>query len=594
MTGYIVDVHLPGPWWNPLAYASDVPLGEGLRVVVPVGSSHRVGFTGAPSEPPEGVEIRRIEAVLDERPLLGEDLRELALWISRRALCSVGTALATMTPKPLLEGEAFSPDEYVELPKPGQAFRERLLFDVDEERRWQVYLEELEGEERGKLLLFPEQAMAQRFWHQMPVSLRDRGLLWPTQGGRVRWEAWKAVRRGQAHFVVGSPGALFAPFPSLVLIAIEEEGHNSYQPQGGPMIHGRSVAAERARLAGSLLLLGGGLPSARVYRSRRPHSPKPPKGKIRFVDLRSVPGSLIQGVRDPLKISESLLEETLSVLKAGKKALWILDLKGFAGDVSSEDCGSSLTCRRCGAPNRLSGAGLLCPACGERESLPDQCPRCGGYLLQGNRPGLEALEEIASALSGADLPVRLWHAGLGTGQKRMDDLHSRGVVVGSRGALSLCDKGGVGLVGWIDADLEARKPFFDARHHAFRMIWESCWRGPDAFARQVLLQSRSPGKDWQKALLLGWDHFWQTELAEREVLALPPFAALVEIAGRRQTEAILRALRKAGLEVFEGELSQSPLWLSCERLSLIRQALEPFFDISRSRRGFPKLRVWTD
>lgn len=595
MTIHYVDVFLPGPWWNALTYRAENPIREGVRVLAPVGRGVRVGFACPSSTPPRNIEIRNLKEVLDDVPPLGEDLWLLARWLSRRALCGFGAALAHFAPAPLLRGEKVDPMPSI-LRRAG-LFEERILFDVDERLRWCEYEDELQRIEGFQLLLFPEQASARRFWEQLPQPMRAEGLLWPSRAGKDRWEAWKRVRSGEIRRIVGSPAALFAPFPSLSLVIVEEEGHGGYQTLGTPFFYGRSVAAERARLASARLVIGGSLPSARLYRSRRPLISKPPKGKVRFVDLRAVPGAVLQGVRDPLKISEPLLEETLAVVNRGKRALWILDRKGFAGEVACEECGSPLLCRRCGTLYRLSRRELYCPVCRERMPLPESCPCCGGRLLQGSRPGLEALELIASALAGGDVPVRIWQADLVGAEKYGGSERGReggSVIVGSRGALSFCDEGNVALVGWIDADAEARKPFFDARYHAFRMVWESCWRGPGSADRQVLLQSRVPGKGWQQGLIWGWDRFWEAELREREALALPPFSALVEIKGGRQTAALVKALRQGGLEPFEGEEAESPLWLSCRRLSQLRALLEPFFDIGRSRRGFPKLRIWTD
>ena len=595
MTAY-VDVFLPGPWWNPLTYISTGTLREGARVVVPMGRGRRVGFARPSSCPPKGMEMRSLERIIDDIPPLGGELWSLAHWLSARSLCGLGAALRLISPAPLLRGEVFDPTAPAQVGSGGLS--ERLLFDVDEEGRWSAYREELEALEGEGLVLFPEEISAHRFWDSLPKSLRARGVLWPRSSGRGRWEAWQRVRRGEVSLVVGSPSALFAPLQALSLVIVEEEGHGSYQSLGRPFFNGRSVAAERARLASARLVLGGSLPSARLYLSRRPSSPRPPRDKVRLVDLRSAQGAVLPGLRDSLKLSETLVEETLSVVNEGKKALWILDRKGYAAEVACEECGSPLLCLRCTTPCRLGAGELQCPLCGERQPLPERCPSCGGGLLQGNRPGLEALQTLALAVTGRAFPVGLWHADLGQEKKRRlelaRDLAQGGVVVGSRGTLSLCDEGGVALVGWIDADGEARKPFFDARHHAFRMIWESCWRGPDGPSRRVVLQSRSPGIGWQQGLRGGWDLFWRGELEERRDLDLPPFAALVEIDGGRQRGPLLEALQAKGLDPLEGDTAQAPIWLSCRRLSSLREALEPFFDIGRSRRGFPKIQVWTD
>ena len=84
--------------------------------------------------------------------------------------------------------------------------------------------------------------------------------------------------------------------------------------------------------------------------------------------------------------------------------MWLLDRKGYAGELYCEECGWAARCSRCGSAMRWEErrARLRCVSCGERAPLPERCPNCGGLLMRGSRPGLEALFERAEgALRGS-------------------------------------------------------------------------------------------------------------------------------------------------------------------------------------------------
>ncbi|MBF0296752.1 MAG: primosomal protein N' [Magnetococcales bacterium] len=97
-----VQVALPIPKRSLFTYA--VPQGmtvaPGCLVLAPVGRIFRTGVAWSLSSEPawrEG-EIRQIAAVLDETPLLGEELLRLLEWIAGYYLCSIGSVTAAALP----------------------------------------------------------------------------------------------------------------------------------------------------------------------------------------------------------------------------------------------------------------------------------------------------------------------------------------------------------------------------------------------------------------------------------------------------------------------------------------------------------------
>lgn len=87
------DVLVPGVWWHSLTYKISAPAKIGSRVLVPMGSrdSKRLGFLSAIKENIENkidYEVKEVIEILDDVPLLGQELWSLSEWISRQYLCS--------------------------------------------------------------------------------------------------------------------------------------------------------------------------------------------------------------------------------------------------------------------------------------------------------------------------------------------------------------------------------------------------------------------------------------------------------------------------------------------------------------------------
>ncbi len=600
-----VDILIPGPWWNPLTYLCEKDLAEGARVRVPVGKGNRTGLVLRNRTPSSmgnrPFRLRRIAETLDSFNFPGKELWLLSQWMSSRFLCSRGQILEIMLPSTFLKrGDMFNPGSCPDIPPAGNPPYLENIYDPVDELRWQKYAAFLEKARGKALVLFPEHSRARAFWESLPKDFRQKLPLWPSAPGKKRIGLWKKIRSGEIEGVIGPPAALFAPLQAPSLVVVDGEASGALNHQSAPYFNARTVAAMRARLWKAGLVLGGYMPSSRIYRKERPPCRSTPGDRLVLVDTRNTPAVAFAGIRRGLPVSQPLLRRSLNVLEKGQTVLWLLDRKGYAGQIICEECEHRLTCPFCRGPLRWDRGGdrLVCSLCHKGQAMPEKCPHCGSYLLEGNRPGLEALADVARGLLGKRYPFRIEPSPVRRRQTQSrpeDGDVKSGLVVGSRGALALCDTEHVGLVGWLEADTEAHNPFYDARFQAFSMIWESLWRGHAPQQREVLVQSRAPGKEWQMGLKAGWNHFWDHELRERHELDLPPYAALVRIRAEEDQLKILRqALEERDLDTLEPVEGGNELWVQSPRLSRIERALAPYMEISKPLGDFPLLRTWLD
>ncbi len=82
------------------AVAGDTPITRGCRVLVPFGKGNRCrqGLVMAVEESADTARLKSVADVLDEQPLLTEELLDLALWLRERTFCTVFDAVRAMLP----------------------------------------------------------------------------------------------------------------------------------------------------------------------------------------------------------------------------------------------------------------------------------------------------------------------------------------------------------------------------------------------------------------------------------------------------------------------------------------------------------------
>jgi primosomal protein N' (replication factor Y) len=95
-----IEVALPVPLARNFTYVSSVLVEQGKRVRVPFGRRRLIGVVLGPSQEKdlEGIELKEIEAVLDETPILSPKLLKLGFWMSQYYLHPLGEVFKTMLP----------------------------------------------------------------------------------------------------------------------------------------------------------------------------------------------------------------------------------------------------------------------------------------------------------------------------------------------------------------------------------------------------------------------------------------------------------------------------------------------------------------
>jgi len=416
-----------------------------------------------------------------------------------------------------------------------------LLHGVTGSGKTEVYLQAAQAAlaaGRSVLVLVPEIALAPQTVARFQARFGDTVAVLHSQLGQgERYDEWLRLRGGEARIAVGPRSAVFAPLADLGLVIVDEEHEPAYKHEGDPRYDARRVAAWRARQAGAVLLNGSATPRpesvhalARLRLSQR-------------VDGRPLPPVEVLDMRDARHPLHPTTREALGdVRRAQRKAIVLVNRRGWSNFLSCRHCGHVWSCPQCDVAlvlHQRDGA-LACHHCGHRERIPTTCTACGSASVARHGAGTERIEtELLEALGDPEFPILRLDADTARGGKgavartleRFDRARA-GVLVGTQMVAKGHDFPDVTLGVVLDADQTLRFPDFRAEERTFALVAQlagRAGRGGEGSGR-VLVQTLSPAApSIVAAARHDADGFLAGELERRRTLTYPPFASLIRL-----------------------------------------------------------------
>jgi primosomal protein N' (replication factor Y) (superfamily II helicase) len=419
-----------------------------------------------------------------------------------------------------------------------------LLHGVTGSGKTEVYLRAAaEVLERGRsaIVLVPEIALTPQIVSRFVARFGDTVAVLHSQLSQgERHDEWRRLRSGEARVCVGPRSAVFAPVSDLGLIVLDEEHDSSYKNEGDPRYDARSVAEWRAGLSGAVLVAGSATPRPEsVERLRRVRL-------TQRVDGRPLPSVEVLDMREAAHALHPRTAEALGEVRAsGRKAIVLLNRRGWSNFLTCRSCGRVWSCPSCDVTLVLHRAGghVACHHCGHREHVPSSCPDCGSVSVARHGVGTERLEhELQAALGDESFGVFRLDADVVEGSGRAGALLRRfeaarsGVLVGTQMVAKGHDFPDVALAAILDADATLRFPDFRAEERTFSLVAQlagRAGRGAPADGSppgRVLVQTMDPdAPSIRFAARHDADGFLDAELARRRALGYPPFADLIRI-----------------------------------------------------------------
>ena len=550
----------------------------GKRAEIMFGNRKTQGFiinisdTVPESCPVEPGKIKPVKRIIDKEPLFGKELIEMAQWISRYYLCTLGEAVFSMIPSGRRETSAggFSFEEEVGEKKKNelsaeqsQAVEEILssavvstgsttglfhyLYGPTGSGKTEVFLslaEKILEMGKGVIYLVPEigltgqvaKAVGDRFGNTAAVL--HSGLT-PSQ----RLGEWHRIMHKEARVVVGARSAVFAPVPDLGLIIIDEEHDGSYKSGNNPRYHARQVAMHRCTTLGIPLLMGSATPSVEAWYgmqsgtiTRHRLTKRLAGGEmphISCIDLTNYPNDGC--ISKPLEI------EINKTLEQKHQVILFLNRRGFTHFFRCNQCGYELVCKNCSVPLTYHKADnkLRCHYCGWSTYPPESCPQCGSLDIGTSGFGTEYIEAETRAKFPNARIMRLDTDALKSKDELLTSLEDfrqgkYDILLGTQMVAKGLNFPNLQLVGVILADAGLHMPDFRAGERTFSLITQVAGRAGRYFPDgKVIVQTYSPGRG---PVLFACQNriedFYGNELSEREMLDFPPFSRLLRMVFR--------------------------------------------------------------
>lgn len=428
-----------------------------------------------------------------------------------------------------------------------------LLYGITGSGKTRIYIELIRSVQKKKkqaILLIPEISLTYQTVRELRLYLGDRVALTHSRLSQgEKYEQYLKASSGQIDVMVGPRSALFAPFPDLGLIIIDEEHEGTYHSDTSPRYDTRQVAARLSELKKAKLVLGSATPSLESYKkaldgiySLHVLKTRARKGAvlpaIHLVDMRK---EFLSGNKSIF--SRKLFELTKDRLNKNEQIMLFLNRRGYAGFASCRSCGKVFKCPHCdvsltvhnswyhGPESETQKSALLsCHYCGYSAPLPKICPDCGSKYVAPFGLGTQKLESQVKKMFPQARVLRMdadTTKRKGSYERILSSFRDgkADILIGTQMIVKGHDFENVTLVGAVSADLSLYSSFYNASERTYELLTQAAGRsGRSEKGGDVVIQSYAPDHyAIATAATEDYENFYGREYSYRKLLKYPPY-----------------------------------------------------------------------
>jgi primosomal protein N' (replication factor Y) len=414
---------------------------------------------------------------------------------------------------------------------------------------------------RGALLLAPDARDLQRLATACTTVLGPDGFvtLSADLGPTARYRAFIAALRGCTRVVIGTRAAAFAPVTDLGLVALWDDGDDSYAEPRAPYPHAREVLLLRAHRQKCAALLGGFARSAETA-ALLESGWAAELIADRSVTRAAAPSVHIAGesdrdlARDPGARAARLPHQAFEVAREGLKTGPVLvqvPRAGYLPSLVCQTCRTPSRCTTCGGSLRRTGSSgpASCSVCG-RPAADHRCPECGDTRMRAAVVGARrTAEELGRAFPGVVVRTS-------GGDHMLDEIPGDpALIVTTPGAEPIAENGYSAAL-LLDTWLLLARPDLRAPEEAVRRWFNAAAMVHSARdGGKVIMVGEPSAMPLQAVVRWSPEGYATRELEERRAARLAPAAKLAELVGSSDAVAdMIARVRElvdptAGLEV---------------------------------------------
>lgn len=437
-----------------------------------------------------------------------------------------------------------------------------LIHGVTGSGKTEVYLHLIEHVRTlGKcaIMLVPEITLSMQIVNNFYKRFgSDVAILHSALSQGEKYDEYLKILRGDAHIVVGTRSAIFAPVKNLGLIIIDEEQSESYKQDNSPRYNAIDIAKWRSSYNKVPLVMGSATPTYESYARalkgvykllvlpKRVNDAKLPT--VTVVDMS------IEAKKRNMIISSHLKEELSKRLESGEQSILLLNRRGFGTLVSCPECGYTFKCPNCDITLTFhkSSNALRCHYCGYFLKKPAICPECKSEEIKDAGVGTEKLESVLTEMFPTARISRMdadTTSKKGSHEKIIEDFRNEkyDILLGTQMISKGLDFPKVTLVGVISADAALNIPDFRSGERAYALLNQVAGRaGRSGLDSEVVIQTFNPDNFTIKMVEMGsFLKNYQYEMSIRKKLKYPPYYYLVgvKVCSRVYEDASLEATK---------------------------------------------------
>ena len=437
-----------------------------------------------------------------------------------------------------------------------------LLHGVTGSGKTEIYMQLIEEVIRNKktaIMLVPEITLITQIVDNFYGRFgSDVAILHSALSNGEKYDEYLKILRGDAHIIVGTRSAIFAPVKNLGIIIIDEEHSESYKQDSTPRYNAIDIAKWRSNYNSVPLVLGSATPTYESYArglkgvyklitlSKRVNDAKLPVVKI--VDMQEVAKKRNTILSDYLK---KAIEERL---EKKEQTILLLNRRGFGTLVNCDSCGYTFKCPNCDITltYHKSSNLLRCHYCGYFTEKPDKCPECKTGEIRDFGLGTEKLEKYILDTFPGVKAIRMdadTTSKKGSHESIIQDFKAEkyDILLGTQMISKGLDFPKVTLVGVISADASLNIPDFRSGERTYALLNQVAGRaGRSGLKSEVVIQTFNSDNFTIKMIEMGsFLKNYQYEMGIRKMLKYPPYYYLVglKVCSRVYEDASLEATK---------------------------------------------------
>lgn len=343
------------------------------------------------------------------------------------------------------------------------------------------------------------------------------------QTGQQRYLNYLRCVEDRPCIVLGNRSAPLTPVYNLGLVALWDDGDESFCEPLAPYAHARDVALMRQQADGAALVLAGYTRSTESQRLVSVGWAQPIEGSACYIPTIHLTDQQTAEIdAHQARIPSTAMLAARAAAKLGPILLQVSS-PGYSSALACASCRERARCNACSGPLGASRKGAVpsCRWCGMLASTWT-CPHCNKSVVKHLSPGSEGTaDELGRVFPGVKVVIA-------DGNHAIQNVDSTpALVIATPGAEPLAE-GGYRAVLLLDGERMRMRENLRVNEDVVRH-----WSNAAALAATDATVYLVGAGDELGAVMAGWNQadFAKRELADRHALRLPPAVRVVSVTG---------------------------------------------------------------